>query len=305
MNRNIQLTIFTPTYNRAFTLPLLYESLKNQSNKSFKWLIIDDGSTDNTKELINKWTLENFFDIKYIYQKNSGMVAAHNTAQYMIDTELNICIDSDDYMPNDAVGKILDLWNKYGNDKYMGLVGLDSYKNGKIIGDIFPNNIYESTYSEIYYKYKINGDKKFIIRSELIKKVLPYPKIENEKFPDQYYLYWLLEKEYKFLLFNEIFCIVEYLPDGNSMSKIKQYKENPNAFLLYRREKMKFASSFDVRFRNAIHYISSSLFAKKYNILNDNPYKFTILLALPIGILLFFYLKNTDKKAVNEKLNNE
>ena len=101
------LTIFTPAYNRAYTLHKCYESLKSQTNLEFKWLIIDDGSTDNTRELVHKWMEERELEIIYHYQENQGMHGAHNAAYELIDTELNVCIDSDDYMPNDAVEKIL------------------------------------------------------------------------------------------------------------------------------------------------------------------------------------------------------
>ena len=112
------LTIFTPAYNRAYTIHKCYESLKRQSCKDFEWLIIDDGSTDNTKELVKKWIKEtNDFKIRYIYQENQGMHGAHNTAYENIYTELNVCIDSDDYMPNDAVEKIRDAWKKVRDNK--------------------------------------------------------------------------------------------------------------------------------------------------------------------------------------------
>ena len=92
------LTVFTPSYNRAYTLNKCYESLKRQTSQDFIWLIIDDGSSDNTKELVDKWIKEDKINIKYIYQKNQGMHGAHNTAYENIDTELNVCIDSDDYI---------------------------------------------------------------------------------------------------------------------------------------------------------------------------------------------------------------
>ena len=95
-----KLTVFTPTYNRAYVLNKCYESLKNQTVKDFVWLIIDDGSTDNTKELVENWIKENKIEIRYKYQENQGMHGAHNTAYKLISTELNTCIDSDDYMPN-------------------------------------------------------------------------------------------------------------------------------------------------------------------------------------------------------------
>ena len=87
------LTIFTPSYNRAYTLHKCYESLKKQTSKDFCWLIIDDGSTDNTKELVDNWIDENIIEIKYHYQNNQGMHGAHNTAYELIDTELNVCIE--------------------------------------------------------------------------------------------------------------------------------------------------------------------------------------------------------------------
>ena len=128
------LTIFTPTFNRAYTLHKCYESLTRQTSNDFEWLIIDDGSTDNTKELVESWINENKVRIHYFYQENQGMHGAHNTAYEQIDTELNVCIDSDDYMPDDAVEKIVSFWKKFGSNKYAGLVGLDATQDGKIIG---------------------------------------------------------------------------------------------------------------------------------------------------------------------------
>ena len=111
------LTIFTPAYNRARTLPRTYESLLRQTCKDFEWLVIDDGSTDGTRELVEDWIKEKKIPIRYIHQKNQGMHGAHNTAYRNISTELNTCIDSDDYMPDDAVEKIVRFWERYGSDK--------------------------------------------------------------------------------------------------------------------------------------------------------------------------------------------
>ena len=108
----VTLTVFTPTYNRAYVLGRCYESLKKQTCKDFKWLIIDDGSTDGTEELVKKWIDENTISIDYKYQQNQGMHGAHNTAYELIDTEINVCIDSDDYMPNDAIEKIITSYTK-------------------------------------------------------------------------------------------------------------------------------------------------------------------------------------------------
>lgn len=120
------LTVFTPLYNRINTLKRTYESLKRQTSKDFVWLIIDDGSTDNPYEIIKEWIkINNGFEIKYVYKENGGMHTAHNTAYENIDTELNVCVDSDDYMPDNAVQLIIDCWNKNKNKGYAGIIALD------------------------------------------------------------------------------------------------------------------------------------------------------------------------------------
>ena len=140
------LTVFTPAYNRGYSLHLCYESLCRQSNKSFIWLIIDDGSTDNTRELVEQWLQnENGFEIRYVYKENGGMHTAHNKAYELIDTELNVCIDSDDYMADDAVEKILSFWEKNGSDKYAGIIGLDATFDNQIIGTKFPEDLKTTT----------------------------------------------------------------------------------------------------------------------------------------------------------------
>lgn len=300
------ITVFTPTYNRAYILPKLYKSLVNQTNKDFRWLIVDDGSTDETKELVENWKKEGKIPIDYIEQENKGMVGAHNTALYNIKTELNICIDSDDHMPSDGIEVILQTWNFLTDkSKYIGLIGLDSYKDGEIVGDKFPSSLKECLFAEFRQKYKIKGDKKYVTRTEVVQSKLPYPEIENEKFPSTSYLYLLFGDEYKFFLINEVLCIVEYLPDGNSMNKIKQYRESPNAFALYRIGQMKSSVNYKNRFKSAIHYVSSSILAKDSKFIKKSPYKITTFLAVPFGFLLSLYIKYTKKSAVSRSLNKK
>jgi glycosyltransferase involved in cell wall biosynthesis len=292
------ITVFTPTYNRAYCLNQLYESLVNQTNQDFIWLVIDDGSTDNTSAVVQKWIDESKISIQYHEQANIGMVGAHNTAHYMMETELCVCMDSDDYMPDNAIERILALWSQYGYPESAGLVGLDSFSDNKIVGTKLPENVKECKFSELFVKYNVSGDKKFIHNRKVFNNYLPYPFFDGEKFPITSYLYLFIEQKHKILLFNEVFCIVEYMPDGLSMNLFNQYKESPKSFAHYRKAKMQFALNHKERFKNAIHYISSSLMAKNYNFIKESPFKLTILLALPFGICLYFYLMNTKKKAI-------
>ncbi len=121
------ITVFTPAYNRAHTLGRTYSSLLKQNNKDFVWMIIDDGSTDNTAQRIKEWqTIANGFEIIYIYKQNGGMHTAHNTAYNNISTELSVCIDSDDMLSDDAIENILSKWNEIKNANYAGIIGLDA-----------------------------------------------------------------------------------------------------------------------------------------------------------------------------------
>ncbi|MDE5413785.1 glycosyltransferase family A protein [Alkalihalobacterium chitinilyticum] len=295
---NVTLTIFTPSFNRAYCLHLCYESLKRQTSKEFVWLIIDDGSTDNTRELVESWILEGIIPIYYHYQENQGMHGAHNTAYELIETELNVCIDSDDYMADDAVEKILSFWKQYGSKDYAGIVGLDATLDGEIIGTKIPEHLEKAKLSDLYGKYKVRGDKKLVYRSELTRKSPPYPLFPGEKYCPLSYKYILIDQEFPLLVMNEVLCHVEYRQDGSSMNMIKQYKKNPRGFSFFRKVAMQYAPTYKDRVRESIHYVSSNLMVKNYNFLIDSPCKLTTLLATPFGILLYLYIQNTKKATV-------
>ncbi|MBT2657082.1 glycosyltransferase family 2 protein [Bacillus sp. ISL-18] len=292
------LTIFTPTYNRAYTLHLCYESLKRQTSKDFTWLIVDDGSTDNTRQLVEGWIAENIVPIRYYHQENQGMHGAHNTAYELIDTELNVCIDSDDYMPDDAVEKIKLNWEKFGDEKYAGMIGLDATPEGNVIGTVMPNGVKESSLFNLYAKHKVKGDKKLVYRTDLTKNTPPYPIFTGEKYCPLSYKYILIDQKFPLLLMNEVLCYVEYLPDGSSMNIINQYKRNPRSFSFFRKVAMQNAPNLKNRYREAIHYVSSNLLLKNFRYILESPCKLTTLFATPIGIILFFYIKNTKKLTV-------
>ncbi|MBT2642217.1 glycosyltransferase family 2 protein [Bacillus sp. ISL-41] len=286
-----QLTVFTPTYNRAYILHKCYESLKRQSSQDFIWLIIDDGSTDNTEDLVRNWIAEGAISIRYIRQENQGMHGAHNTAYNLIDTELNVCIDSDDYLPDDAVEKINTFWTENGSKNVGGIVGLDIDNRGEIIGTELPSYLKTSTLFNLYHKHGVKGDKKLVYRSELTKKY-PYPIYHNEKLVPLSYKYFMLDQEYSILLMNEALCCVEYLPDGSSRNILPQYINSPNGFRFYRMEMMKLSNtSLLFKFKQAVHYVSSSIFAERKVVLKHSPLKLLTFLAVPFGIALNKYIR--------------
>lgn len=295
---NPTLTVFTPTFNRAYILHLCYESLQRQSCKDFTWLIIDDGSTDNTKELVESWISEQCVSIRYHYQENQGMHGAHNTAYELIHTELNVCIDSDDYMADDAVEKVVSFWKEHGNDKYAGIVGLDAAPSGEVIGTIMPRHLKEETLYNLYVRHKIRGDKKVIYRSELTRNSPPYPIFPGEKYCPLSCKSILIDQQYTLLIMNEVLCYVEYLADGSSMNIIKQYKRNPRGFSFFRKIAMVYAPTYKHRLRETIHYVSSNIMIRNYRFWFESPCKWTTLLAIPFGIALYLYIQNTRRATV-------
>lgn len=280
------LTVFTPAYNRAHTIGRTYESLCRQTCLDFEWLIVDDGSTDHTRELVESWIQEKKIPIRYIYQENQGMHGAHNTAYRNITTELNTCIDSDDYMPDDAVEKICSFWKKHGSDRYAGLIGLDQTDDGKIIGTSFPESMKETTLSG-FYEQGGKGDKKLVYRTDVIRGYPEYPLFEGERYVGLGYKYQLIDQDYSLLTLNEPLVVVEYQDDGSSRNMYKQYWNNPKGFAFIRKSDMCCVSGLKGKFKACIHYVSHSLRAKNKRFIKESPLPLLTILAIPLGIVLY------------------
>lgn len=295
MSKSKPITVFTPTYNRAYCLHQLYNSLIAQTNPDFIWMIIDDGSSDSTQELVQSWIEENKIAIDYIFQKNQGMHGAHNTAYQNISTELNVCIDSDDFMPANAIELILSKKELLQNPAFAGLIGLDADKNGNIIGTVIPDHIKESTVSDLYYKHQVKGDKKIVLKTEIVKQFPLYPVYKGEKLVPLGALYLLIDQKYQWLCTNDVLCIVEYLADGSSNSVLKQYKVSPRGFGYFRKIKMKYSKSTTEKIKSAVHLVSSAIFAKDLGLLTKTPSPVLTFLALPFGLLLNLYIRYKTK----------
>ncbi|WP_281239238.1 glycosyltransferase family 2 protein [Flavobacterium praedii] len=292
------LTVFTATYNRGYCLNQVYESLVRQTNSSFIWMIIDDGSTDDTAPLIQEWIKENKIEIQYLYQENQGMNSAHNTAYANIKTPWNVSIDSDDYMPDDAVELIIKNIQNL-DSKFAGIVGLDRYTKGNLIGSQFPDTITQSTLSDLYHKHHVKGDKKIVYRTEIINKYAPYPILEGEKFIPPGYLYRLIDKDYVLKPVNETFVIVNYQKDGFTKNLFWLYRNNPRGFAIHRVLKIQLSKNSTERFKNMVHLISCSLFAKDIHFLKQTNSAFLIALAFPFGLVLNGYIRLKTSKIIS------
>ena len=286
MNNHYTLTIFTPAYNRAHTIGRTYGSLCRQTCKDFEWLVIDDGSSDNTRQLVEGWIAESRIPIRYIYQENQGMHGAHNTAYKNIHTELNTCIDSDDWMPDDAVEKIVSFWKEHGSEQYAGIVGLDYADGGVLIGTTFPVGMTETTISG-FYRHGGVGDKKLVYRTDVIKRYPDYPLFDGERYFSLAYKYLLIDQDYKLLTLNEPLVIVDYQQDGSSFNMYRQYWNNPKGFMCLRRIHMQYYNTLKERIRTCTHYVAHCIRAGRKTELLNNPCPMLTMVVIIPGIFLY------------------
>lgn len=278
------ITVFTPTYNREYILGKCYQSLNQQTCKDFIWLIIDDGSTDRTKELVDQWMQQdNGYEIRYVHKENGGLHTGYNKAIELMDTELSICIDSDDAMPEDGIERILQAWNNRKDPEIAGLIGLDYDESGNLIGTLLPEE--DSINAATLLMQPNIGDKKYVMRNDLWRAVGQMPVFPGEKNFNPHYFVIKLSSKYRFQPVNQCFCIVDYQPNGMSANIWNQYYNSPNSFAEYRRAIMQVPGmSFAYRYRTAAHYVASSILAHNRKFLKESPAKGLTLAAIPMGL---------------------
>lgn len=210
------ITILTPTYNRAYILTEAFRSLCMQTSFDFEWIIVDDGSTDNTESMVNAWLTESMpFNIKYFKQLNGGKHRAINKGVSLAKSDYILILDSDDFLEIDAVS-IIHKWIKSieGLEKFAGVAGLKGWKEKKeAIGSSISNDYIDATNLE-RKKYKLLGDKAEIYKTEVLKKY-PFPEFEGENFIRESAVWDCIAKDgYKLRWFNRIIYRCEYQDDG-------------------------------------------------------------------------------------------
>lgn len=287
----ITLTVFTPTYNRANLLARLYGSLQRQTSHDFCWLIIDDGSTDGTSRLVAEWIAKGDVTIEYYSKLNGGMHTAHNLAFDKIKTEINVCIDSDDWMPDDAVALIVSRWRSVCDDPVVaGIVGLDHSPDGTLIGTLLPPNGTLCTLTELYARMWVQGDKKLVYRSAITRSYPRYPEFSGERLVPLSWLYSLIDQHYKLVAFNDVYAIVEYQPGGSSDSIVRQYFQSPRGFLEARVVSIRHARSFKDKLRNVVHLGVSCLILGEWKPWRQSPAPWLSALMWPLSALVYSYL---------------
>lgn len=228
-----KITVFTPTFNRGYIIENLYKSLQRQSYKNFQWIVIDDGSKDDTEKLFEKWTNEdNLFDITYKKVKNGGKHRAINIATEIAEGELFFIVDSDDYLTDYALEKVIK-WEATIKNKneFAGVAGVKGYSINSRVGNTFKGEYIDATSLE-RNKNNITGDKAEVFYLDILKKY-KFPEFEGEKFVTEKVVWNQIAYDgYKIRWFNEIIYICDYLEDGLTKSMSRIELENPKALAL-------------------------------------------------------------------------
>jgi len=284
-----QLTIVTPTFNRSNELQKLYQSLLQQDSYDFNWLIVDDGSTDDTKEVVNNF-MNNYFSFRYVYKKNGGKHTAHNESLKYISTDLTMIVDSDDTLTPDAVSSILKEWNLVDNEKLCGLSFLKQNTMGEISGKSFPENKIIGNFIDIRINRNDISEKAEVWKTSVLKKY-PFPEYENENYVPEGAIWATIGKEYDMLFINKIIYIYNYQEDGLTRSGRLLRLKNPKGGIFAAKIGIDNRYNLKARCKKMLLYICYSLIAK-INIINmykDSNKKMLFLLMFPFGLLLKIY----------------
>lgn len=283
--KEYKITIFTPTYNRAHTLTRLYNSLLNQSFKDFEWLIVDDGSTDNTKPLIESFINENKINIRYYKQENGGKHRAINKGVLLANGELFFIVDSDDYLVDNALEIIQNEYKLIQTDnEFAGVSGRRIYPDEKLIGNEMKTSPIDANALDIRIKYRITGDMAEVYKTDVLKRY-PFPDFPGEKFCAESLVWNRIAQKYKFRYTNHKFYVCEYLPGGLSNAfNINRIKSPSYATTLYKE-----LYCYDIplihKMKAGINYWRFAFYTKEsfYKLLKNIG--FSSIFLLPFGLL--------------------
>lgn len=293
-----RVTVFTPTYNREATLHRVFECLKKQTYRDFRWVIVDDGSKDCTEEAVRSFMQEADFPIEYSYQENRGKHIATNRAVAKCETELFVIADSDDAFVDNALEVLVGEWDSIPADEKPAFKGVScrvfEHDTGNPIGPDFPEERFDSTDEIAYFKLKMRSEKWSLFKTEALRE-FPFPEIENAHFFPETVTWQMMAKKYKTRYINV--CLREYYRDtDNSVTngeKSVRYRENIHLWTHFINREFSFFRYYPKRFIQSFVGLSRDGFLNGYKacqilkIPNSAGKKILTALFLPAGYILY------------------
>ena len=304
MAEKLIFTVFTPTFNRAHTLGRVYKSLRNQTFTNFEWIIVDDGSVDNTASLVKNWKKEEAFKITYRWQKNKGKHVAINNGVSLAKGSLFIIADSDDSFPPNALNDFIRFWYDIDckvRNNYTGVTGLCIHENGEIVGDSYPSDVFDSTPQETFYSYGIRGEKWGFHRTSVLKK-FPFPEIEGISHYPEGLIWNKIGRCYTTRYVNTVVrCYHQDSGDQLTRKNASQISNMRKFYFQALNEDVDFLKKAPLQFfkistqavRLSLH--QSEFLRIQYSQLEYSLLKLLWLISLPLGLALFLADKVQDK----------
>lgn len=295
------LTIMTPTYNREKKLADCYSSLLAQTSKQFIWMVIDDGSTDNTETVVDQWKTEGKIRIIYLRKENGGKASALNVGFKNLSTPYACCLDSDDIFSEKAVELAIQQLEKVKNDKQCcGVIAVSSNMDGTPMGGaMIPTSCKTICISELLQLG--NGVECVRFYKTEVLKNYAFPVYPGEKFVSPAWLDYEINRKYYFVPSWDVYCLCEYLPDGLTKNKRMVIVKNPHGYTAVKRQSFEFASSVKKIVKHGIMYDCGCIIGKDKEWLKNAPKKGWALVLRPLA--WFIYIKRFRKlqKAVVSK----
>ena len=295
-------SIVTTSYNRAYRLPILYESICKQVDTDFEWVIVDDGSTDDTESLVNSYIEENKVLIRYFKKENGGMNTAMNVGVNNSEGLFVFKVDSDDIILPNAIERIRyyydsGFWKENQDNKLCGLCFLNQDIKGEIIGNRFTKDLFISDYIEERVNNNIKGDKSEVIFTE-VRKRFPYMEFPNEKRYPTSGVLASISKEYNMVFINESIYIRDYQTDGITKSGTnKGVFATPHGMIHHSNIFMTKDFKFNIRLQNSVFYILSCIYTKEkmFHTISNSTAPFLVSLMYLPSLALYIYLQLKEK----------
>ncbi len=284
------ITVFTPTYNRAKTLNKCYESLVGQTSNNFIWQIIDDGSTDGTEKIVQKFINEKKIDIVYIKKDNGGKCSAINKSLDVTETELWVCLDSDDYFFKNAIRIIEEAYPVIQNDEDVcGLFTLRSNSDGTpMYNRGIPKEVHKETQYNLRYKYHVEPEYVQIYKTNVINKYR-YPLFDDEKYFPLSYMQDQIDRSYRFLIIREPIMVCEYRNDGITHNIKKLVKNNPKGYMAFKNQQIKFSNSIMFKIKACLAYDTGCIIAGRPKSVFESNAKCLSMVLFPLGFLNYLF----------------
>lgn len=291
------ITVLTPTFNRGGRLQSLWDSLQKQTVKDFEWLVVDDGSTDGTKDLITQLQEKSDFPIRYIYKNNGGKHTALNVGIQTICSELIFIVDSDDCVTDDAVESILKIHKKYrSQNNICGYAFLRAFPDGKVNGKKFDVDEKIGSYIDV----RVNGDDTGADKAEVFKthclKEFPFPEYPNEKFLGEDLVWVRMARKYEMVHINKAIYVGNYLEDGLTNNRRKHNIASPIGCMHRAEEFMEPDLKTRYRIKGGLQYIVYGRFAgvKVVDLIRKSRHKVLATVCTPGGLFLYSRWRNAQ-----------